>query len=79
MQVEIGIKRFKFSEKIRVETQTEIGMMTTLKEQLIASKAKHLFNFFLVLIYCCDVSIRSARLAKEVAELTIGNTNVGGV
>src|SRR5688572_14736173 len=54
-------------------------MMTSLKQKLLTSIPKCLFNFLTVLLFGSNIGFRMTGYTKKITELAIGNTNIRSV
>ena len=53
--------------------------MSSLKQQLVAAISECFFDLAFISFNICDIAVGMARAAKEIAELAIGNADIGCV
>lgn len=79
VEFQIGIEGLELTEKVDIKIEPKIRVMAALQQKLIAAEAEQLVNFFFVFLNGGCVGLLVPRPAVEVAELAIGDADVGGV
>ena len=79
MQLDVGEFLFDLSECIDVVLESQFRMMTALEQQLIAAVAKGFPDLFPIRGHVGDIGLGVTGDAVEIAEFTIGDTDVGGI
>src|SRR5690606_21181007 len=66
-------------EQIGVKLDTQVWVMSTLKQQLIPAIFKGFLNLDFVGFYVGNIAFFVPRSPKEVAKLAVGDTDIGRV
>jgi hypothetical protein len=79
MELKVGIFLLKLPEQGGIKIQSKIGMMASLKQQLVAAIFKGFLDLFPISGHVCDIGFGVPGYSVEIAEFAIGDTNVGGI
>jgi hypothetical protein len=79
MQLDIRKLLLDLAKCIGIEIQAQFRMVAALQQQLITAILNGFADFLAVGVHISDIGISMARNAVEIAKLTIGNTNIGGI
>ena len=79
MKLEVGVPFFQLPEELRVIIEAELRVVAALQQELLSSQCKSLFDLLAVLLQGGYVALFMAGPAKEVAELAVGDANIGGI
>src|SRR5687768_16167134 len=76
---DVGKFFFDLAEGLCIKFKSQLRMMTALQKQLVASIFKCLLDLLPVCRHICYVSFRVSGYAIEIAKLTVGDADIGGV
>ena len=79
VKFEIGIKFLQLAEKVCIIVKTKLRIMTALKLKLLTSITESFLDLYPIGFNISNVRFRMTGNHVEIAEFTVGHTNVGGV
>ncbi len=79
MQFDIRVQRFQLTKKRYIKIKSQVGVMATLQQQLVAPVLNGFFDFLFIRINVGNIRFFMPGYPVKITELTVGDTYVRGI
>ena len=79
VQFDIRVQRFQLTKKRYIKIKSQVGVMTTLQQQLVAPVLNGFFDFLFIRINVGNIRFFMPGYPVKITELTVGDTYVRGI